>query len=220
MEIKSEERRAKSKELIAKSSRLKALSSMLLTLCSLLYALCSPLYALRSVLYALFSMLLALCLSGCGYTIHGKTSLPFNEIYIERIENKTLEPKLQDRFHRVMAEEFLKQGININSDADYKLSGTIDFFEINVLAERNVAVEYEVVMRGDFKLIGPSGYIKEMKGIGSPFIVSFPGSGMLEDVLAAKELASEKALRDMATEIVGILIYSVKKVDFPDEGYR
>lgn len=190
--MKSTEKRAKGKEQRAKYNRL----------------------------YILSSMLLALCICGCGYTIHGKTYLPFNEIYIERVENKTLEPKLQDRFHRVMTEEFLKQGINVNSSADYRLSGTINFFEINVLAERNVAVEYEVVMKGDFKLIGPSGYTKEIKDVGSPFIVSFPGSGMLEDVLAGKELASEKALRDMATEIVGILIYSVKKVDSTNESYR
>jgi hypothetical protein len=165
-------------------------------------------------------MLLALCLFGCGYTLHGKAALPFDAIQIERIENRTLEPKLQDRFHRVITEEFLKQGVTVSPNADYKLSGTINFFEMYVLAERDVAVEYEVVMRGDFKLLGPSGYTKDLKGIGSPFIVSFPGSGLLEDVLALKELASERALRDMATEIVGILIYSVKKADSSNGGYK
>ena len=170
--------------------------------------------------YALCSMLLALCLFGCGYTLHGKAALPFDAIQIERIENRTLEPKLQDRFHRVITEEFLKHGVIISPNADYKLSGTINFFEMYVLAERDVAVEYEVVMRGDFKLVGPSGDTKDIKGIGSPFIVSFPGSGLLENVLAFKELASERALRDMATEIVGILIYSVRKEDSSNGGYK
>ena len=170
--------------------------------------------------YVLCSMLLALCLFGCGYTLHGKAALPVNEIQIERIENRTLEPKLQDRFHRVITEEFLKHGVSISPNADYKLSGTINFFEMYVLAERDVAVEYEVVMRGDFKLVGPSGDTKDIKGIGSPFIVSFPGSGLLEDVLALKERASERALRDMATEIVGILIYSVRKEDSSNGGYK
>jgi hypothetical protein len=170
--------------------------------------------------YVLCSMLLALCLFGCGYTLHGKSALPFDEIQIERIENRTLEPKLQDRFHRVITEEFLKNGITVSPNAEYKLSGTITFFEMHVLAERDVAVEYEVVMRGDFKLVSPSGDIKDLKGIGSPFIVSFPGSGLLEDVLAFKELASERALRDMATEIVGILIYSVRKEDSSNGGYK
>ena len=170
--------------------------------------------------YVLCSMLLALCLFGCGYTLHGKAALPVNEIQIERIENRTLEPKLQDRFHRVITEEFLKHGVSISPNADYKLSGTINFFEMYVLAERDVAVEYEVVMRGDFKLVGPSGDTKDIKGIGSPFIVSFPGSGLLEEVLALKERASERALRDMATEIVGILIYSVRKEDSSNGGYK
>jgi hypothetical protein len=43
---------------------------------------------------------------------------------------------------------------------------------------------------------------------------------LLEDVLALKELASERALRDMATEIVGILIYSVRKADSSNGGYK
>lgn len=180
----------------------------------------STIYSFRYTLSALCSLLLALYISGCSYTLHGKTDLPFDAIQIERVENRTLEPKLQDRFYRVMTEELLKNGINVNTNADYKLSGSINFFEMNVLAERNVAVEYEVVMRGDFRLIGPSGYTKDIRDIGSPFIVSFPGSGMLEDVLAAKELASEKALRDIATELVGIIIYTPKKVDSSNEGFK
>ncbi|MFH1702415.1 MAG: LptE family protein [Nitrospirota bacterium] len=169
--------------------------------------------------FLLFSVY-CLLLGGCGYTLHGKAALPFDAIQIERIENRTLEPKLQDRFHRVITEEFLKNGITVSPKAEYKLSGTITFFEMHVLAERDVAVEYEIVMRGDFKLLGPSGDTKDIKGIGSPFIVSFPGSGLLEDVLALKERASERALRDMATEIVGILIYSVRKEDSSNGGYK
>ena len=168
----------------------------------------------------LCSMFYVLCLAGCGYTLHGKADLPFNEIQIERIENRTLEPKLQDRFHRVITEEFLKNGITVSPKAEYKLSGIITFFEIHVLAERDVAVEYEIVMRGNFKLLGPSGDIKDLRDIGSPFIVSFSGSGLLEDVLAFKELASERALKDMATEIVGILMYSVGKEDSSNGGYK
>jgi hypothetical protein len=36
---------------------------------------------------------------------------------------------------------------------------------------------------------------------------------MLEDVLAFKELASERAVKDMAMEIVAALIYPVGKED-------
>ena len=164
---------------------------------------------------ALCSLLFALCLFGCGYTLHTKASLPFDSIQIERIEDRTFEPKLQDRLYRALTEEFLKNGISVSPSADYRLSGTINLFELNILSEKEgTAVEYEAVIRGDFRLISPSGDTKDFKNICSPFIVSFPGSGPLEDVLAFKEVASEKAVKDMAMEIVGILIYIVREEDF------
>jgi hypothetical protein len=163
-------------------------------------------------LFALCSMLIALCFGGCGYTIHGKTSLPFDSIQIGKIENITVEPKLQDRLHETLTEEFLKQGIAVYPDAGYKLIGTINQFELRILSEKaDIATEYEVLIKGDFKLIDPSGNIKEFKNIGSPFIVSFSGPGPLDELIASKELASEKAIRDMAMEIVAILIYPVRK---------
>jgi hypothetical protein len=155
---------------------------------------------------------LLLIFFGCGYSIHGKTSLPFDSIQIPKIENTTLEPKLQDMLYNALTEEFLKQGVSVHPDAVYKLSGTIKHFELRILSEKtDVAAEYEVSIRGDFKLVDPSGNIKEFKNIGSPFIISFQSSEKLEDVLALKELASERAIRDMAMEIVLILIYPVRK---------
>jgi hypothetical protein len=124
------------------------------------------------------------------------------------MENNTLEPKLQDRLCNALTDEFLKQGIDVNRNAGYKLSGTIKDFELRILSEKtDIAAEYEVIIRGDFKLVDPSGNIKEFKNIGSPFIVSFQSSEALVDVLALKELASERAIRDMAMEIVYSLIY-------------
>ncbi len=152
-----------------------------------------------------------ICLFSCGYTLQSKAILPFDSIRIERIENKTPEPKLQDRLYKAITEEFLKHGVTVHPDAGYRLSGTINRFELNILSEKkDIAIEYEAIIKGDFRLTGPSGDTKELKNIGSPFIVSFPVSGMLEDVLARKEVASEKALRDMAMEIVGTLIYQYK----------
>jgi hypothetical protein len=148
----------------------------------------------------------------CGYTIQGKKSLPFDSIQIANIENRTLEPKLQDKLHNALTEEFLKHGVAVRSGAGYKLSGTIHLFELHVLSEKaEMAVEYEVIIKGDFRIIDPSGKIKDFKDIGSPFIVSFQSSGLLENVLTSKELASEKAIKDMAMEIVSILIYPVRE---------
>jgi hypothetical protein len=71
----------------------------------------------------------------------------------------------------------------------------------------DIATEYEVIIKADFKVIDSSGNIKEFKNIGSPFIISFSGSGPLDELIASKELASEKAIKDMAMEIVAVLIY-------------
>jgi len=49
------------------------------------------------------------------------------------------------------------------------------------------------------------GYITA--NIGSPFIISFSGSGQLTTLLAFKELASERAIRDIAQQIVAALMY-------------
>jgi outer membrane lipopolysaccharide assembly protein LptE/RlpB len=147
-------------------------------------------------------------LSGCGYSLHTKASLPFDAIRIGTIENKTLEPKLQDGLNRSLTGEFLKQGITVQNNAGYKLEGVINKFELRVLSEKSeVASEYEVTIKGNFRLIDPAGKIKEFKDIGSPFIVSFYGSGKLNELIAYKEQASERALKDMAAEIVATLLY-------------
>lgn len=151
-------------------------------------------------------------LSGCGYTLYRKTSLPFDSIQIGNIENKTFEPKLDDMLQEVLVEEFSKNGVSIHQDADYKISGIIHMFDLKVLSEKKgVAVEYEVSIKGDFRLFTPSGAVRDFKNVGSPFIVSLPVSGPLEDAIVAKELASEKAIREMVMEIVDILIYSLRR---------
>ena len=165
-------------------------------------------YLGSKVLITLCALLLALSLAGCGYTLHGKASLPFDSIQIGSIENTTVEPKLQDRLYQLLTEEFLKQGIRVSPEADHILNGTINLFDLRILSEKKgIATEYEVVIGGDFQLIIPSGDIQKLERIRSPFIVSFKSQELLEDVIANKERASEKALRDMAFEIVGNIIY-------------
>lgn len=158
------------------------------------------------LLFATCCMLFAA--SGCGYSIQNKATLPFQAIQIVKIENVTVEPKLQDMLYRALTDEFLKHGVSVNRDAGYKLSGRINHFELLILSEKSdIATEYEVVIKGNFTLTDPSGKIKELKNTGSPFIVSFTGPGPLNDLIASKEKASEKAMRDMAMEMVGIILY-------------
>jgi hypothetical protein len=161
-----------------------------------------------SVLLLLTSCFFLLTVSSCGYQIHNRAALPFKAIKIGKIENKTLEPKLQDRLYTALTEEFLKQGVDVSPAAGYKISGTIHQFDLRVLSEKSdVAADYELIIKADFTLTDPSGKAKEFKNITSPFIISFSGTGPLNDLIASKELAYERAMRDMAMEIVAALIY-------------
>lgn len=170
----------------------------------------SPIFPVKTIfIFLLFTFYFSLLtLFGCGYSIHNKASLPFDSIQIGKIENKTTQLKLQDMLYKALTEEFLKQGVSVNSSAGYKLSGTIHHFELRILSERSdVAAEYELIIKGDFKLLDPSGKAKEYKDIGSPFIVSFSAFGSLNELIASRELASEKAIKDIAIEIVAAIIY-------------
>ena len=169
-------------------------------------------FQLKKARFSVFPLLAVCCLLttlfGCGYTLHGKASLPFQAIHIGIIENRTVEPKLQDKLYQTLTDEFLKQGIAVYPAADYQLKGKIDQFELRIMSETSdVATEYEVIIKGDFTITGPSGYIKELKDVGSPFIISFSATDNLTGLLALKELASDRAVRDMASEIVATLIY-------------
>jgi len=155
-------------------------------------------------------LLIACCLSliaGCGYTLQGKTALPFQSIAIDKIVNKTFEPKLEDRMQIALADELMKNGFLIDRSSGYKITGELTVFVLTTLSEKSgVAVEYEVTVRGDFKLIDPSGKARDLRKRGV-FIISFPSTESLQSVIALKEQATERALQDFSQEIVVSIIY-------------
>jgi outer membrane lipopolysaccharide assembly protein LptE/RlpB len=148
-----------------------------------------------------------LLLGGCGYSVHRHASLPFGEINIGRIDNATIEPKLQDKLHRALTEEFTKQGILVTPDAQLKLTGSITGFDMISLSEKGgVTVEYQVIVDAHFTIADAQGKLREAKHIRSPFIVSFTGSD-LANLLADRDLAEERAMKDLSQELVGELIF-------------
>jgi len=154
------------------------------------------------------SFLTGLLLSGCGYSVYTNRDLLFKEINIETIENKTLEPKLQDKLHAALTEEFMKNGIMVNPYADTKISAVLNKFDITVLSEKKeITIEYRVLINADFTVEDKDGSKKEFRKIDSPFIVSFASSEDLATLLAKKELVEERAMRDVAIRIIGALIY-------------
>jgi len=153
-------------------------------------------------------LLVLLVCSGCGYSLHRQASLPFKEIAIDTIENRTLEPGLQDMLHRALAEEFMKQGISVEPSAGRRLSAVIQRFEMPSLSEKGgVAKEYRIILAIDFTLTGEDGKKEVFKNEGSPFIEPFTAADDLGLLLATKRQAEEAAARSAAMHFVGSLIF-------------
>jgi uncharacterized lipoprotein YajG len=145
---------------------------------------------------------------GCGYRVHRHTALPFKDIHIFPIENRTLEPKLQDKLHRALVKEFTKHGVRINPSSRTRLTGTIHTFDMLSLSVKDdTTAEYRVNASVNFTVHNANGNIQEIKNIRSPFIVSFSGIEALSETLANRDVAEEMALADVAMQIVGFLIY-------------
>jgi hypothetical protein len=155
----------------------------------------------------LISVSCLLSLGGCGYTVQGRAQLPFQSVSIGKIVNKTFESKIEDKMQVALADELLKNGFTLEKGAEHRIEGVLRSFELRVVAEKSgVADQYEVVIKGDFKLVDSSGKEKPLRGSGA-FIVSFASTGSIPDVMARKEVATDQALRDLALEIVASMIY-------------
>lgn len=166
------------------------------------------LVGVKKFLTVFMTALIALLFYGCGYHLHKHAALPFTEVKLGLLKNKTLEPKLEDRLDRALTEEFLKQGIAVSPAARYTLTGVIYSFDMVGLSEKSgITVEYKVVISADFALVDSQGNVVATKKTVSPFIVSFAASEGLGRLIASREVAEKKAMKDIATEIVGALMY-------------
>ena len=146
--------------------------------------------------------------AGCGYSMHRKADLPFTEIRIGKIENLSLEPKLQDKLHKALVREFTKNGITVTPSVGNVLSGVVRKFEMSSLSEnRDITVEYRIMIDADFTYRDNDGKVREIKKVTSPFIIASSGSRDMGLLLGSRDLAEEKAAADIAMEIVGALIY-------------
>ena len=155
-----------------------------------------------------FISIAALACSGCGYSIHPQSALPAKEVEIGLIENMTAEPKLQDKLQRALTEEFMKQGIRVSRGAEYRITGVVNSFDLVSLSEKGgVTVEYRVAVSAEFRLFDRGGRVVMTKIISAPFIVSVTDQGDLGNLLAVKDTAEERAMADIAMEIVGAFMF-------------
>ncbi|NTU41534.1 MAG: hypothetical protein HGA78_00465 [Nitrospirales bacterium] len=150
------------------------------------------------------SLILLLFASGCGYTLQSRANLPFQEIALGKIANKTPEPKLQDRLGQILAETLMEYGFRIRTDAPCRIEGDITGFGLRVVSEKGLAAtEYEVSVEGEFRIIDrETGTVRTVSHLRNPFITSFNSTGSMESVIAMKDLASTTALRNLSQELV------------------
>ena len=179
--MRSEKLELKNKERIIRSRLLLISYFLLLTSCFLLFA--------------------------CGYQMVGSKRLPFNSATIKPVQNKTYEPKLEERLHRALSEEFISQGINVMTvNGDINIETTITFFELGSIAVVNENVqEQTITMRVDVKIIDKERVI-EFNSMESPIRITFQSTGTVSSSVMQKERAIDKACREIASEIVGKMI--------------
>lgn len=161
----------------------------------------------RKILLLLLFIFLSV-LTSCGYSIHRKENLPFGQIFIGKIENKTFEPGLQDKLYRRLADTFIQYGFEVDSSSKHRIEGEITKFEIKTLSEKNLlTTEYQIIISCSFRLIdSDSGKVIIIDNITEPFINYFISIGRLELVLGRKELAIEESLEELSREIVRYIL--------------
>ncbi|MBN2654388.1 MAG: hypothetical protein JXR79_04665 [Nitrospirae bacterium] len=142
-----------------------------------------------------------------------RADLPFQDIAIGKIENKTYEPKLQDRFNTALADMFAEYGFNLTSSARYRLEGEILKFELTPTAEQNlVAAQYEVRIASNFRLYDTQTKSSiQLMNVSSPFLQSFGSTGSIGNVMASKETSTVAAMRDIARSLVSNIVYNAPR---------
>lgn len=154
----------------------------------------------------LITILVLGLLAGCGYTIQRS----IESVHIGKLTNKTFEPKVTDRLTEALTRSFTKHGIKVAGASPYELQGTVDEVQIKPDAVRdNVAISYKVTLACTFTLKGPDGKSRVLQH-GNDFIVSYLSTGSIQDVIAAKDAAMDKALEDLADKLTFSLLEDSK----------
>lgn len=165
-------------------------------------------YFLKMALACCLSIVIC-CLAGCGYKLQTRADLPFDTIAVGRIENRSLEPKLQDSFNRILAETLAEYGFRVGQSR-YALEGEITDFTLRPTAEvASVAVQYETVIRANFRLIDKASNKSIPLVPSSPFTTYFGSSGRLESALAQKDLSTLSAMKNLSQVIAQQIIYNI-----------
>jgi hypothetical protein len=142
----------------------------------------------------------------------GSRHLPFESITIKSVKNKTYEPRLEEKLHNALSNEFINQGIEVKkTGGDVELEATVTTFLLGAIGAVDETVrEQELIMLVDIKIIDKKD-IKEFKDLKSPTKITFQTTGNVSEIVAFEELATDKASAEIAQELVSrLIIYYAK----------
>jgi hypothetical protein len=151
--------------------------------------------------------LLALLSLSCGYHIVGSRPLPFKSVTINPVENKTYEPRLEEKLHNALSKEFIAQGIKVMAiNGDIDLNATITVFELGTIAHIDEKVQEQLItLKVDVTIKDKKRTIK-FRSMQSPIRITFPSTGTVSQTVVQKEMAIEKACSEIAREIISRVI--------------
>lgn len=173
-------------------------------------------YNVKRLLFIACHLLLVTCflslVSSCGYHLIGSKLVPFNSVTIKQVQNNTYEPGLEERLHNALSREFINQGIEVRSaDGDVEIEATVKSFELGAIGAVDEKIkEQSIIMKVNIKL-ADQGKISEFKTMESPIKITFPSTGTVNESVAHKERAMDKACSEIATEIVSRIALTYAK---------
>jgi len=154
-------------------------------------------------------LMLVFLITACGYKLAGRTDLPFRSITLKSVQNLTFEPGLQDRFRRVFTDEAISRGLHIDRSGQLVLDVRFIHYSIKTESLRDdLTAEYSISIKADIRASDSQGKtVLEKNGFESEFIETFSATGSIEEIRTRKELATDKALRDLSSRLLSILLY-------------
>ena len=137
------------------------------------------------------------------------TLFPYTTLFRSSVENQTFEPGLQDLFVNVFTEELLRSGISSSETAKYVVSAILTDYKLDTLSIKDdLSVEYSIQIVADITLRLPDGTTREIKGISSEFMETFVSADNIQAIQSQREVATEKAVRDLSQRIIAEMIYN------------
>ncbi len=162
-----------------------------------------------TIQFFLLCLALASCLVfvACGYRMVGSRPLPFQSVTIHPVQNTTYEPRLEEMLHNALSQELITQGIRVMaSGGEMDLMATITAFQLGSIAYIDEKVQEQAITFLVDVVVRDGERTMEFTSMQSPIRITFQTTGTVNEAVARKEKAIEKACREIAREIISKMI--------------